>query len=492
MTKIIETKKWIGLLIYPFFVFTAWSANGQSSLLQSYQDVLNFDFSTPIGAQRDNNSGIPNFDLYVDNLREVTYLLFTENEKAFDSLRRNEKPRLKTLKNVEKPSPYTNFLRAEIKIQWAFTKLKFGETWSGVWALRSAYKTIKRNIEAYPDFELNYKSLGLLHVIFGAVPDGYRWTLSLLGLEGDTQKGLKELYNIMDTRSPFSTEIRLVAALVESYLIEDHAAALKLVESENTGSLMAKRYVQVLILMKSHQSAKAADIMEEVLNALKSPETKPLFQYLLAEARFQEGNYPTARGHYRNFLQNFHGSNHTKDATFKWGLCEQFMGNGSTAQALYNRAMDIEADSEADKNAQKLMKARPFPDGSLLVIRYAIDGGFYNKADSVFKDINIGSFPPYQQFELVYRQARMRHLQENLTEASRLYKEVIAKDEEMPETYFVPNSYLQLGYLEVKRGNDQMAIDYFEKVLTFRKHPYKNSLDSKAKIALKALQKSGD
>ena len=488
MIKLIKTRKWIGLLVYPFFVFTAWSANGQSPLLQAYQDVLNFDFSSPIEVQRLNDSGIPNFDLYVDNLREVTYLLFTENEDAFDSLRRNEKPRLKKLKNVDTHSPYTDFLRAEIKIQWAFTKLKFGETWSGVWALRSAYKTIKRNIEAYPDFELNYKSLGLLHVIFGAVPDGYRWTLSLLGLEGDTQKGLEELYNIMDHRTPLQTEIRLVAALVESYLIEDHQSALALI-NESTDDLMARHYVQVLILMKSHQSAKAATIMEGVLEALKSPETKPLFQYLLAEARFQEGKYPTARAHYRGFLQNFHGSNHTKDATFKWGLCEQFMGNGSTAEALYNRAMDIEADSEADKNAQKLMKARPFPDGSLLVIRYAIDGGFYQKADSVFQGINIGSFPPYQQFELVYRQARMRHLQENFPEASKLYKEVIAKDKELPETYFVPNSYLQLGYLEVARGNDAMAIDYFEKVLTFRKHPYKNSLDSKAKIALKGLNK---
>ena len=140
-------RKWIGLLVYPFFVFTAWSANGQSSLLQAYQNVLNLDFSGPAQGTWQNDTGIPHFDLYTDNLREVTYLIFTENEAAFDSLRRNEKNRLKQLKNTSTPSPYTDFLRAEIKIQWAFTKLKFGENWSGVWALRSAYKTIKKNIE---------------------------------------------------------------------------------------------------------------------------------------------------------------------------------------------------------------------------------------------------------------------------------------------------------------------------------------------------------
>ena len=62
-------RKWIGLLVYPFFVFTAWSANGQSPLLRAYQDVLNFDFSNPVEAQAQNDSGIPNFDLYVNNLR---------------------------------------------------------------------------------------------------------------------------------------------------------------------------------------------------------------------------------------------------------------------------------------------------------------------------------------------------------------------------------------------------------------------------------------
>ncbi len=485
-------RKWIGLLVYPFFVFTAWSANGQSSLLQAYQNVLNLDFSGPAQGTWQNDTGIPHFDLYTDNLREVTYLIFTENEAAFDSLRRNEKNRLKQLKNTSTPSPYTDFLRAEIKIQWAFTKLKFGENWSGVWALRSAYKTIKKNIEAYPDFELNYKSLGLLHVIFGAVPDGYRWTLSLLGLEGDTQKGLEELYEIIESNSPLQTEIKLVAALVESYLIEDHKAALALLGNTEAPTTMAEQYVQSLILMKSHQSAQAAGILGNVLDHLNSPEAKPLFHYLLAEARFQAGAYTQARDHYRTFLQSFRGSNHTLDATFKWGLCEQFLGNDQGAGYLYEQALELDADSEADLNAEKLLKTQPFPDPALLVIRYAIDGGFYHKADSVFNSINISQFPPYQQFELVYRQARMRHLEGKYVEATRLYQEVITKDETLPETYFVPNSYLQLGYLEMERGEAEMAIAYFEKVLTFRKHPYKNSLDSKAKIALKALQKSDE
>jgi len=485
-------RKWIGLLIYPFFVFIAWSANGQSTTLSAYQEVLNLNFTPPESLSLQNDSGIPHFDLYIDNLREVTYLLFTEDEAAFDSLRKNEKARLRVLKDEEAPTAYTNFLRAEIKIQWAFTKLKFGENWNGVWALRSAYKTIRRNIDNYPDFELNYKSLGLLHVIFGAVPDGYRWTLNILGLEGDTQKGLDELYEIMDSKSALKDEIRLIAALVESYLIEDHQVALSLLEAKETNYSQAENYVKTLILMKSHQSEKATVVLENAIATLGNSKATPLFRYLLAEARFQAGQYQIAKTHYQKFLSSFKGSNYTKDAVFKWGLCEQFLGNEQQAIQLFDRARDTDADSEADKNAEKLLYTEPFTDLSLLQIRYAIDGGYYQQADSLFESIDINSFAPYQQFELVYRKARLHHLQANYPEAAKLYREVIAKNDEMPETYFVPNAYLQLGYLEMKRGNEVMAVDYFEKVLTFRRHPYKNSLDSKAKIALKGLQKSDE
>ena len=483
--------KWIGQLIYPFFVLLSGSLNGQSPLPSHYQKVLNLQFEQVQQTSPNVTADIPGFDLYVQNLSEVTQLIFSESKAAYDSLRKNEKSRLKTLKNATTPSPYNDFFRAEIKIQWAFTKIKFGEQWGATWALRSAYKIIKRNIEQYPDFDLNYKSLGLLHVIFGAVPDSYRWVLGILGLEGDTQKGLEQLYGLLEEPTLFQKEIRLVTAMVESYLMENHEAALELMQDDPRQLSHIERYGLALVMMKSHQSARAARLLKLSLNDLPaSSPALPLFHYLMAETEFQAGHYARASQHYTRFTNSFEGINHLKDAYFKLSLSARQLKNSQESQSSLQKALALKTtDAEADKNAQKLMETKPFPNFALLQVRFGIDGGYYQFADSLLQNLTMTDLPDYQQFELIYRKARLQHLQQNYEQAIPYYEQVIAKEKEMPEDYFVPNSYLQLGYLQLELGNEAQARAYFEKVLTFRKHPYKNSLDSKAKIALKGLQK---
>lgn len=478
-------------MIYPFFVLFLTSVNGQSSLPTEYERILNLDFGST--AQLNAATTIPNFDLYLENLKEVTSLIFSEDRESFELLRKNEKIRLRTLKDLETASPYNDFIRAEIKIQWAFIKLKFGEQWNGVWALRSAYKIITENIEAYPEFQLNYKTLGLLHVIFGAVPDRYQWVLGIFGLEGDTREGLNELYGLMDDRSVFHKEIVVISALIESYLMENHQAATLLIEADSNNITHLERYALGLVLMKSHQSAKAGQLLEASLTSLDDSEARPLFTYLLAETQFQAGNYQEALKNYDFFLRSFKGINQLKDASFKAGLCAMFIGDQRQSGLYFAEARQRDkTDAEVDKNAQKLLDTKPFPDPVMLQIRFSIDGGFYTLADSLLNAINIDDFEPYQQFELIYRQARLNHLQGRYDKAIGYYRQVISKEEKIPENYFVPNSFLQLGYLQQSLGNKDMARMYFERVLTFRRHPYKNSLDSKAKIALKGLNTSDD
>ena len=54
--------------------------------------------------------------------------------------------------------------------------------------------------------------------------------------------------------------------------------------------------------------------------------------------------------------------------------------------------------------------------------------------------------------------------------------------------YFAPNSALQLGYYYETGDNLQKAKEYFELALSYKNHPYKNSIDNKAKAALARLK----
>jgi tetratricopeptide (TPR) repeat protein len=91
------------------------------------------------------------------------------------------------------------------------------------------------------------------------------------------------------------------------------------------------------------------------------------------------------------------------------------------------------------------------------------------------------------EVEFPYRKARLFHKSEEIPDAIRFYKETIFLQGDN-YWYFAPNACLQLGYIFQEQSNSPQARQYFEKALSYKKHEYKNSIDSKAKSALAQLK----
>ena len=72
--------------------------------------------------------------------------------------------------DFETTSPYQGFYKAEMMLQLALVQLKTHEEWSAALSLRRAYLIIDENMERYPDFIPQNKTLGLLHLLIGSVP----------------------------------------------------------------------------------------------------------------------------------------------------------------------------------------------------------------------------------------------------------------------------------------------------------------------------------
>ncbi len=474
--------KWIGLLICPFFVLTQNSVNCQTFIPKAYQKALDLQFQESRNLiQEGIDSQIPHLDLYIANFNDILELFFSEDEARYEELSKNEKVRIKVLDNSSIDSPYIRFLRAEIKLQWAFTKLKFGDQWSAAWSLRNAYRTIKRNIKRYPDFALNQKSLGLLHIIFGAIPSRYQWILGLFGLEGNVISGLEELATISNVNSVFALEARLTMALVNAYLLERPTDALNFVDGSGDHS-DTENYIRALLLMKNHQSDSARVILQNQKSEV------PIFSYLIGETYFQQGAYLEAKAYYERFLEQFRGNNNVKDAYFKVGLCFLFLNEKDQFEDFRQKALSSgKSWSEVDKNASDLLESIATENKSLIQLRYAIDGGFLQRSDSLISVLEMIRLPHYDKIEFDYRKARKSHLERKIQQAISGYEEIIKSDNQIPENYFAPNSLLQLGYIYLEQSDSAKAKMYLERVLEFRKHPYKNSLDSKAKIALSQI-----
>lgn len=463
-------------------LFTFLTASGQHA---SLAPLLDLDFEQPrvISAHSDEP-----LNLYYANLADVLELILLENDIRFDELSDNENSRLASLRKLDEASPWTGFVEAEIKLQWAFANFKYGNEWDAFWGLRSAYRAAKKNNTEFPDFEPNKRTLGLLNIIFGNVPSKNQWLMNLFGLRGDVFTGLSQLASISNAYPEFATESSFILGMANVYLLEDFDKAVELIEGETLGTQPLYLYIKALVYLKAHNAMKARN------NLSASSKKYPIHDYLIAETYFQAGDYDRAITHYQKFLKSFTGTSYIKDTYLKLAMSFGFLGDLKAYNDNIEKSQtEGKENSEVDKNAVKLANRLTDQNPTVLKLRFAIDGGYYQKADSLIQILDKQTdISDYERLELVYRKARFYHLQGNTDDALIQYREVISDADLIAETYYGPNSFLQIGYLMREQGDIESARMYFNRVLSFRKHPYKSSLDSKAKIALRQLDLKDD
>lgn len=146
--------------------------------------------------------------------------------------------------------------------------------------------------------------------------------------------------------------------------------------------------------------------------------------------------------------------------------------------------------TEPDKYAARSLAEPHLPHVALTKVRYFTDGGYYEEATKVVETIDPLSLTDKRdQVEYHYRKARLAHKMDDLPIARELYNQTIALTG-TENWYFAPNACLQLGYLAMHDNDAANAKLYFARALSYKKHEYKNSIDSKARAALAQLKKS--
>jgi tetratricopeptide (TPR) repeat protein len=90
------------------------------------------------------------------------------------------------------------------------------------------------------------------------------------------------------------------------------------------------------------------------------------------------------------------------------------------------------------------------------------------------------------QTEYYYRKARLAHRMGEISAAKLFYQQSIDMTKNNP-WYFGANAALQLGYIAKEQKDFTNARKYFELAMSFQRHEYKNSIDSKAKTELELL-----
>ncbi len=458
----------------------------KNTLHSAYKQYLNFQLDS-CSANLENVPPSP-ASFYLEILLESTRIFVEDDFEKYKARKYLETEMLVKLEKLNFPVAHTNFLKSEIKLQWAILKLKNGEVFSSFWSLKQAFNIAKANVSENPDFLPSYKTLGLLHVLYGIFPDKHNWILSIFGIEGNVKRGLSELEKVYKSTDLLSTESGMTIALLNAYLLNAPEIAADIMgEIHGNRRQLLIDYSYALILVKNSESERALEVIHDAELVYPQPFLLPQLYYVKAEALLQKGFLNEAIENYQMFLARHTGNNLVKDTYYKIGICHLIQGLPNLAEKYFEASRQKGwAKNEADKNAEKSLDSNHFSPKDLYQLRYATDGGYYEKALKIHGEIDTLKLNDQDKCEYYYRSARLYHKNGNMEIAIKSYKKTI-KSQKNRNWYFAPNSALQLGLIYLKKNNADLAIKYLDLVNDYTDYPYQTSIRQKAKATRKEL-----
>ena len=460
-----------------------------ANLQKAYQLILNLQ--TEQAYTLLSNPSLKENDLqkmYLLSFCETIDVLITEEENKFEKVEGNFRDRLVFLESLP-PGPDKLFLQAELNLQRGFNYLNLSQELNAVLSIRRAYNFTQECLQKYPNFIPIKKTSGVIQVMVGAVPDKYHWFMSLLGMKGSVVTGQKQLEELRASKSSLSMEATLLYYTIKGFINQQFDEASKGIE-ESLKTQPDNRLLLFLganMLMKNSQSEQALKLMQSLD---QHPDGLQMYyiEYLRGEALTYKGEYALAIQAYHKFLTNFRSQSFKKDSYYKISLCYWLLNKPDLARQNFEKAKQTGRDvSEPDKYASRQLEENKFPNTKILRVRFFTDGGYFAEAREVLQTIMPADLTTLKdETEYFYRKARLAHKTGELSAAKLFYEQSIDMTGQNP-WYFAANSALQLGYIAQAQKDKVMARKYFEQALGYKRHEYKNSIDSKARSALEQL-----
>jgi tetratricopeptide (TPR) repeat protein len=306
-------------------------------------------------------------------------------------------------------------------------------------------------------------------------------------MKGTTAQGLQELEEVLEYARThdfiFEEEAFLAYAFLRAYLNNQVDNSWKTLQSSSLkpreNPLAA--YAMALVAMRAGKNEEAITLLREA-----PQQHYPFWQreYLLGVAKLRRLD-SDAWQHLNTFLQNYQGENGVKEGYQKmaWYYAIQNNNQGylEQMQLVQKRGED---QTEPDKVALREARMGEIPDQTLLKARLLFDGGYYQRAYDLLKNVGI----QYESntrlhLEYQYRLGRIYHKMGRTTEAIRAYQQTIEKGEKAP-WYFACNAALQLGLLYEEKHELQNAERAFRRCLGIKPEEYSGSLHGQAKAGL--------
>lgn len=438
---------------------------------------------------RPNNSIIPLLENYVDYF----YLITTESKTEFERLERNKSARIDQISDDDKNSPYYLYAQAQINLQWALIRGRYGSYLGAAREINKANSQLTENAKKFPNFHPNGIGLGLINVVIGALPDGFlKSTLSTFGLKGNVQNGLNMLDKLAEnlpksTYEPFYEE----AIFNYAYLLSDvakssqaYAKTMKYTARIADSSLL-KTYLQAYVCSRKGHTDEAIKILaEKPTGAAYQP--FPYLDYLMGIVKLNKLDL-SAAGYFEKYVQTNKDFNYVKDSYLHLGWIALLKGDEAGYSSWINKVKNNgNAYYERDKQAINEANA-PLPHKELLKARLLFDGGFLTKGLEVLNNSKADDFTSQKdKAEYFYRLGRINDGLGKDDAALSSYQNAINIGKSL-KYYYAAKAAVQMGIIYENKKNIAKAKASYNIALGMKNEEQKSSIENEAKQGLRRI-----
>ena len=424
--------------------------------------------------------------------------LMSDEDEHFETFN----ARLDTLHDVlsEHPrSKWRDYMRAEASLWQAVAHSKRGNYVRGALEARSAYRGLRRLVEADPDFYDAYKGYGLLNLGIGSMPASYRFVLRILGYGGTISQGLSDLRQAHSSSAFNREEAGMYLAFANTMLFLSDEKGLELTrelyESDTTSTLYA--HVHGFMLLANRKSAEAAGILRSAVQRSETPEYfyNHYLDFYLAQALFRGELFAEAERYYRRYVNRHPGPALKAMAYLGIGRALEMQGKRADAVSFYERvraSRTFDTDEASRREAERLL-ARPMSsvERTLLHGKNAYDSGQDARAEALLVGIlQNKSASDDQKAEAAYLLGRLHWARRSSAEAIAHFGRAIEYQQD-PTAMWAPWGWFHIGKIWMAQGEVDQARDAFEQARSYGgKFDYYQALDQSIRAALDLLEGS--
>ena len=430
---------------------------------------------------------------YLEDYAMFLKIFLQEDMREIPAYLESSSLRMDRISVVPEDNPLSLMCQAQIRLHQCALKMTESQFVSAAADLNQAFKLLKKNQRLHPDDKANLRLYGLIKIAFGAIPDQYRWLVTMVtSLSGSIDEGLKDLYYIIDNSNAenniFFPATVLLTALVEARLNNNPEKGLKLL-LQHFGKVPTNRLVQYT-MANVNIAAGNNDVAIKLLAQDVGAPTAikiPFMDFMLGRCKLSKGDHD-ADIYFKNFILFHKGKHYVKEAYQKlaWYSLLREDDAGYTTnmqQVLVKGTSTTDQDQQAMKEAETGEKPNPV----LLKCRLLFDGGYYDQAMSLLDDKFYETLTHQpQRLEFLYRKGRVLEAQKSYAEALHYFSLAIKFGEE-EHYYYACSAALQCGLIHETLGSDWAAARFYNMCLDMSPETYSTSLHQKARTGLSRI-----